>query len=84
MKRKSLTILIVTLLMALILTGLSVSAAPVVTFSSPDSGDSIDSLPSVTQIQKYLVVAFRQGGSDAFNISSSNELSTDRSFLSGA
>ncbi|MBV7328936.1 hypothetical protein KFU94_11865 [Chloroflexi bacterium TSY] len=39
--------------------------------------------PSATEIGKYLVVAMREGGSDAFRISSSNELGADRSFLSG-
>ena len=40
--------------------------------------------PSATEVGKYLVVGMREGGSDAFNISSSNELGADRSFLSGA
>ncbi|MEM7128646.1 MAG: hypothetical protein AAF702_20095 [Chloroflexota bacterium] len=39
--------------------------------------------PSVAEISKYLAVAMRQGGSDAFDTGSSNELGADRSFLSG-
>ena len=45
--------------------------------------DALDATPSVAEVGQYLVVAFREGGSDAFFISS-NELGADRSFLSGA
>ena len=39
--------------------------------------------PSITEIEKYLVVGMHESGSDAFNNNSSNELGANRSFLSG-
>ena len=35
-------------------------------------------------MSKYLAIAFREGGSDAFRADSSNDFGADRSFLSGA